>query len=132
MPYVSKEVPILSDEDLKNISISSSANNEKNQITGTLLYMDREFLQILEGPEKGLLETYQRIDMDTRHNSVNLYCQGPIEKRAFTQWEMQDAVKFPERTGFGTFTEFFQKTSDDKIMEMGVMLAKEFAIVISE
>ncbi len=75
--YVSKEVENLPDQTIADISKVSSVNNARDQISGALLYMGGEFLQILEGEEEVLMQTYQRIDADDRHHAANLLFYGP-------------------------------------------------------
>lgn len=130
--YVSYEVESLSDQTIAEIGEVSSINNERDQISGALLYMEGEFLQILEGEEEILMNTYQRIDADERHKQSNLLFYGPIESRTFKSWNMKyyrvDIEKFRHRTGLKSFREFFEPSTEDKYLEMGIMLLKEFSM----
>ena len=134
--YVSQAKHELGDQELNEISATSSLNNRKDQISGALLYMQGEFLQILEGDENVLMDTYRRIDADDRHQSANLFFYGPIEKRNFDNWDMRysqvQVQRFQRLTGLDSFNDFFQRSSEGKQMEMGIMLFQEFANIVSE
>jgi hypothetical protein len=76
-------------------------NNLKNGITGFLLYYDLGFIQYLEGPEKNVLELYQKITQDPLHYNLEIFSQGPIRERVFECWDLefrplkkQDMVNF--------------------------------------
>lgn len=129
--YVSEAIKDLSDETVADISRVSSINNARDKISGALLYMKGEFLQVLEGEEKILMSTYQRIDADPRHSAANLLFYGSIKSRSFKNWDMKyssvDIEKFQQRTGLQSFTQFFERCTEDKYLERGLMLFNEFS-----
>lgn len=133
--YVSKAIEDLSNETIADISKVSSVNNARDEISGALLYMEGQFLQVLEGEEKILMQTYQRIDADSRHSASNLLFYGPVESRSFKNWDMKyssvDIEKFQQRTGLQSFSQFFDRCTEDKYLEMGLMLFKEFSTATS-
>ncbi|WP_147321368.1 BLUF domain-containing protein [Rhodoferax lacus] len=99
-------VSVLVDRDesvLGSILESSVRRNLQNGITGMLLYADGNFIQALEGTEAAVLETYQRICSDTRHDYVTTVHADPLRARCFAQWSMgfrqlgsQEAADFPQ------------------------------------
>ena len=134
--YVSKETENLSNQTIAEISEISSVNNARDHISGALLYMEGEFLQVLEGEEKVLMKTYQRIDADERHGAANLLYYGPVGSRTFQNWDMKyssvDIEKFKQRTGLQNFKQIFERCTEDKYLEMGLMLFNEFSTATSE
>ena len=58
-------------EILSAILIASRANNRKHDITGALICRSDIFLQLLEGPEQKVKNTYETIQKDDRH--INVY-----------------------------------------------------------
>ena len=46
------------------------ATNERSGLSGMMLYCSRSFLQLLEGDEDALAETYERIRADRRHTNL--------------------------------------------------------------
>jgi hypothetical protein len=74
--------------DVKNILNTSRKFNSENNITGCLLFHNKEFIQILEGDEVKVKELYARIEQDKRHSNVSLVLEGIKESRMFSGWSM--------------------------------------------
>ena len=62
--------------------------NERNNITGCLLYHNQEFIQILEGEKETVLNLFSKIGQDGRHTDVLLLAEGRKADRVFYQWSM--------------------------------------------
>ena len=77
-------------EILSAILVASRANNRKNDITGALICRSDIFLQLLEGPEKLVKNTYEAIQNDDRHINVYHLIDQPVKKRLFPAWAMKD------------------------------------------
>ena len=77
-------------EILSAILVASRANNRKYDITGALICRSDIFLQLLEGPEQQVKNTYKAIQKDDRHVNVYNLIDRPIEKRLFPAWAMKD------------------------------------------
>ena len=87
--YISKSVRLMSGEDCKNILESSRRNNERDGVTGFLVYAaNGTFIQIIEGDAKALDTTYSRISNDSRHFQVTKLLNIAIEERLFPDWSM--------------------------------------------
>lgn len=86
--YTSLASKEMNPDDLKSILEISRANNEASDITGILMYHNRTFIQLLEGPKEEVLSTYERIKNDDRHSQVNKFWDNDIEKRNFDSWSM--------------------------------------------
>jgi hypothetical protein len=94
-------------QDLLELLTLSRANNSKLGITGMLLFKDGNFLQTLEGEQKKVLDLYEKIALDRRHQNLVALWQGPCTERAFPDWSMgfhdlrsADAAQTP---GFNSF-----------------------------
>ena len=85
-------VSIASDEfgtgELLELLRVSRENNTRDDITGLLLYKDRRFMQLLEGPETAVCATYGRIARDARHHDAAVLLQDEINERDFADWSM--------------------------------------------
>ena len=77
-------------EILSAILIASRANNRKHDITGALICRSDIFLQLLEGPEQQVKNTYEAIQNDDRHINVYHLLDQFCEKRLFPAWAMKD------------------------------------------
>ncbi|MCH2459365.1 MAG: BLUF domain-containing protein [Henriciella sp.] len=86
--YVSTAVEGLADDDIDSILNVSQSNNDERYLTGFLAQNGRSFMQALEGERDEVLNTYQRIMRDDRHQGVTQIIGEPVEKRAFPEWSM--------------------------------------------
>lgn len=83
----SSRVPI--DEALvDDILAVSRRNNRAAGLTGLLVAGQRRFLQLLEGEERSVRETYLRIRRDPRHFACVMIGEGAIAARQFGDWDM--------------------------------------------
>jgi hypothetical protein len=87
--YVSTARWTMSNDDLNDILDTSRRNNRNNRITGLLLYIDQGFLQVLEGPEASIKETYHgHIVHDRRHTALRILTERETDRRLFAGWSM--------------------------------------------
>jgi hypothetical protein len=86
--YYSVAIPELTPLDISNILNTSRNYNSKNNITGCLLYHNKEFLQILEGEEQTILDLMTKIENDKRHTIITSLVQKNIKERMFSDWSM--------------------------------------------
>ena len=86
--YVSYAKEDLDAEDLDRLWKSSFKSNKSLGITGMLVYLNKRFLQVLEGDRKKVEKLFARIQKDRRHEGVMLLLDGPLEKRNFEDWAM--------------------------------------------
>ncbi|MBI1287671.1 MAG: blue light sensor protein [Flavobacteriales bacterium] len=103
--YSSKAVPGLKESDLKNILASAQRRNSENDITGLLIFHEGTFIQMLEGNEQTVMDTFERIEEDDRHTAVLRLFSGNEENRHFPDWKM--ALKVVDESEFeaiGAFT----------------------------
>lgn len=75
---------------LDDILTVSRFNNRRDDITGTLICRADMYLQLIEGPEAAIQETYKRITGDDRHLEVELLVSRPVADRMFPKWAMRD------------------------------------------
>lgn len=101
-PYSAKELAVLLEH--------SRNRNEKDKITGLLIYRFNpeynrgNFVQALEGPEAAIADVWKRISNDERHHTIVVIEEGPIGARMFSDWSMGfknvDAADLREFEGF--------------------------------
>ena len=84
--YISDSVHDKSMKILEDLYLKARTNNSKNNITGILIYIDRSFLQVLEGEEKIVNETFKKISIDARHKNIFNIIDSPIEQRIFEDY----------------------------------------------
>src|SRR5690349_14199919 len=105
--YVSSAVEPFSDAELLRLLERSRAKNAAVNVSGMLLYEGGTFMQVLEGEEPAVREVHDRITRDPRHCGLLTLLQGPIEKRAFSEWSMGfrnlDSTDFKPVAGYSEF-----------------------------
>lgn len=83
-------------EELNELVAAARTSNARLGITGLLLYKRESFLQVLEGEEGKTARLFEKIRMDSRHESVVTLRRRPVEAPAFPDWAM-GYVYVPER-----------------------------------
>jgi hypothetical protein len=86
--YVSIASDDVAPETLLELLRVSRENNARDDITGLLLYKERRFMQLLEGPETAVCATYGRIARDPRHRDAAVLLEGETAERDFADWSM--------------------------------------------
>lgn len=86
LSYLSEAISDMSFLGLMRLLESARAFNEKNSITGILLYDNQQFGQIIEGEHANIMKAWKRIQEDKRHHRVELLEIREITERSFPQW----------------------------------------------
>lgn len=94
--YSSEASPGLTDDDLQEILTDSRVDNAARGVTGALLFVDRVFLQILEGPAEAIAALMVKIERDPRHHSVTVFHEADAPARIFDSWRMAYLNPGPE------------------------------------
>lgn len=88
LTYVSSAVVPFTNDALRSLLVRSRSNNEREGITGMLLYKGGNFMQVLEGEREAVLETQNRIFRDVRHRGHIVLLGETVLERRFGQWSM--------------------------------------------
>jgi hypothetical protein len=86
LSYLSEAVSDMSFLGLMRLLESARAFNQKNGITGILLYDNQQFGQIIEGERVNVMKAWKRIQDDKRHHRIELLEIREIEARSFPDW----------------------------------------------
>lgn len=88
--YIS-EIDALSfnSQDLQDILFTARKNNGQNHITGVLIFDYSHFLQVLEGDNEIISDTFLKIARDTRHRHLRIVSAYNAERRYFENWDME-------------------------------------------
>ena len=86
--YHSIAVESLTAQDIQDILQTARSFNTDHQITGCLLFHNREFLQILEGEKKAVHQLYDKITLDNRHTHVYTIFEDLSTDRLYQNWAM--------------------------------------------
>ena len=105
--YVSSASELFERTELESILAVSRRNNAAVGVTGMLLYKDGNLMQVLEGEEDAVRQTYTRISVDPRHRGLLILLEGPVEERAFEEWEMAFRdLEAPDAQSLPGYSEF--------------------------
>jgi len=104
--YISTAYRLMNQDELLDILAVSRKNNQKNKLTGMLLYGEGTFIQVLEGDERTLENAYQTIKADGRHKNIIKMAEGIIDKPNFPEWSMGfKSASAQELAELGGFTD---------------------------
>ena len=88
LTYASRAVDGLTKDDLRAIANEAQDRNRALGVTGLLLYVEGDFLQVLEGPGGAVEQIYELIENDRRNRWVTRLSTERILRRAFEDWSM--------------------------------------------
>lgn len=86
LSYLSETISDMSFLGLMRLLESARTFNQKNGITGILLYDNQQFGQIIEGERANVMKVWKRIQEDKRHHRVELLEIREILERSFPEW----------------------------------------------
>jgi len=135
MVYVSSVSRALDEVDFGQLLTAARTNNERNDITGLLLYKDGNFMQAVEGPDEAVNDLFDRIRRDSRHHGVLMLLKEQIQERRFPNWSMSmkkvDQLNEEQRAQINPFlTEGFTAEKYRKDPSAAIKLLLTFRDVI--
>ena len=86
--YVSRACEPMGTEGLLALMEQSRIANARRGISGFLVYHQQEFLQLIEGEQPAVMELYQRICQDNRHQQLHLLWSHAIAAPSCPDWAM--------------------------------------------
>ena len=89
--YISRATSVYTDDSkaLCNLATLAEKNNANTRLTGILVFSNGYFVQFLEGQEEALVETFQNIRADKRHEDIEMISFEHSDKRLFPDWNMR-------------------------------------------
>jgi hypothetical protein len=88
LSYISSVDHPMSTEELVDLLQVCLTNNQRDGVTGMLLYGNETFLQTLEGDEATVDRLYAKILKDPRHGNVKSLTRKSVESRQYSDWSM--------------------------------------------
>jgi blue light- and temperature-responsive anti-repressor len=106
--YASAAQNEFSKDDLSALLKDARQNNYEKNVSGMLLYQNRAFFQILEGPAQEVNKLYEKISLDPRHFRITKILETTIEERSFAEWTMGYAnVTYTDLAKIDGLNDFF-------------------------
>lgn len=84
--YISDSCSNESIEELNALYTKAKINNAKHNITGVLIYKNKNFLQVLEGPLNTVDSTFKKISQDLRHKNIFKVINTNVDQRIFEDY----------------------------------------------
>ena len=88
LAYVSQATKHFGPDDLADIEQKSLSLNADLDITGILVVDEGRILQILEGGKQSVINLFERISKDPRHESVKQVAGSERDHRLLSSWSM--------------------------------------------
>lgn len=88
LTYFSSARRAFDDAALLDLLHRARGHNERDGVTGLLLYHAGNFVQTLEGPRDSTSLLFDRIRKDPRHKDITSTDVQPIAQRQFPDWSM--------------------------------------------
>ena len=125
--YISSAMKKMNDDDLLDILKTSRENNKKNDISGMLLYDNGSFIQVLEGEDSLVDNTFINIQNDERHSNVLVMQNRNVDFREFADWSMGfENISNIDKTKIVGYTHFQSLLFDNKFSDSS--LAKKILL----
>lgn len=89
--YTSSATIPFNNEDLLTLLRSSRERNHERSITGMLVYIEGNFIEVLEGEEKTVKSLFDKINNDSRHHDITVLFEETFDlghQRSFPEWSM--------------------------------------------
>ncbi len=120
--YASVASNTFSDNDLPGLLAAARKANAIRGVTGMLVYINGNFLQVIEGEEDVIDGLFNKINGDPRHKEVLLLAREPIAARHFSDWSMGFEALLPSEVGtlLGE-NDFFESGSCVSALDAGVV-----------
>ena len=116
--YMSSSVKLLEENEIDSLLKYSRKSNINNDITGVLLYIEGDFLQVIEGEEDVIISLFEKIKMDSRHKGIICVFNEKVKERQFSDWSMGFHItnyeKLIKDTGFDTLSKTQLENIEDK------------------
>ena len=121
--YLSTAINDFNPFEIKKMLFKAKINNKENNLTGILVYLEGNIIQIIEGEKPDVFKLYNRIVTDNRHKNIIKVIDGEITERQFEAW----AMGFSE-INTADFTNLFEQNDFDfqKILSKADFVANTF------
>lgn len=107
--------------DLVDLLAKSQYTNRTIDVSGILLHKDGEFIQVLEGEKKTVLDLFEKIKLDKRHTNIIIFYEKEIDKKYFEGYFMAfDSEHYSNSNGFESLRDFnvdkIKNSTDDSVL----------------
>lgn len=125
--YISDSNGYDSLSELNKLYLKAKANNFRRNITGIIIYKNKNFLQVLEGEQTVVDKTYDKIKYDPRHKNIFKVINTSIEQRIFEDYNFGFTI-IDNRTGLKNLNEYLDwlRAAENKIANKVITMVENF------
>jgi hypothetical protein len=125
--YVSSSVNLFSDAQLADLLDVSRRRNAACDVTGLLIYINGNFIQLLEGAWEDVAATRARIETDPRHRGIITLLEGECDGRDFKDWSMAfKKLDGPTATDLPGYSDFLHRDTDESAQRSAALRLLQF------
>ncbi len=110
LTYISRYNSDNPNGEVTRILDQAQQNNERNGITGALVFNHNYFLQSIEGARPVINQLLRKLVKDDRHHALQIIECCEVEQRRWSKWSMKYLIPSEENKGlalkFSTGTQF--------------------------
>lgn len=125
--YISDSQEHESLDKLNDLYLKAKANNLKNNITGILIYKNQNFLQVLEGQQGIVDQTFTKIRYDSRHQNIFKVINTSIEERIFEDYNFGFTI-IDNKNGLNNLYNYLEwlKDANNKLANKVITMVENF------
>ena len=115
--YISTMKIDYSNDSIKKLLEIFTSNNKKNNISGLMLYYERNIIQCIEGSKEDVYRLYNNVENDQRHFNIIKVIDEQISKRNFINWDLAfKEISYDEFQKFSLtkLTKFISNNNNNK------------------
>ncbi len=120
----------MTESDLEELLVKAREKNLRLNITGTLVYENGHFLQVLEGERSAVREMFDVIESDDRHYDVRLLIEDDLDARQFGEWSMAWS-KINDKSLLSTFVEISKTAGASAMVTPDLVMIRRFIGVLN-
>lgn len=125
--YVSKAEDDVEYDEILDILTHSWKYNHNSYISGMLLYDNRHFMQIIQGPILTIDKLYARIENDSRHTDIQLIGEELLHERDCSGWGIGF---YDNQEAADIFYESFRVGHGESLYDVNYENAKSLLIIL--
>lgn len=128
MAYVSQPLADLPVTEIPRIVATSRANNERDGLTGVLVYTGADFVQLIEGPEEAVATLWARVASDPRHRDIAILLDESNHRPWFPDWRMGYLLNADLARQIASWRDLRKRIDEGDRMELRRVLAAADAL----
>ena len=120
--YISSIRTNLTSKDLEDLIVFAENSNNKNNVTGIFIVMDKNFYQVIEGEPHTIDVLFKKIQNDKRHNGLVKLFDQEIDAKIFESYIGGDFAVIKSRADLRKLKQYLNWIKKADIPEINELL----------